>query len=201
MSTLIIQFAKYPELGNVKTRLEPYLGQQKCLALHEALVKHTSVQILKTDFDSALFVSKNGKHPLVDELSEQMPLYIQEGQDLGERMLNAFKWGLGSYEKVILVGSDCPVLTQSHYEQIDSGLNAHDCAFIPAEDGGYVLVAMSTLCPDVFSNIRWGTEQVWQQTQSQLANKSVFVLEPLWDVDREADFIRLKQTIPALCAL
>lgn len=200
-STVIIQFAKLPVLGKVKTRLQDTLGEDGCLSLHENLVQHTANEILKTNFSSALFITEQKPHPLMDRLADSMSLMVQEGEDLGERMYQAFQWGLAQYDRVILVGSDCPVITTRHYELVNKSLEENDFCFIPAEDGGYVLVAAKKLDAEIFRDINWGTDKVWQQTQEKLKGKSVAVLEPLWDVDRSDDFNRLKQTIPSLCVL
>jgi len=200
-STVIIQFAKHPTLGQVKTRLQDTLGEEGCLSLHENLVQHTANQIALTGFRSALFVTEIKSHPLIDRLACSMSLMVQEGDDLGERMYRAFQWGLDHYDRVILVGSDCPVITPKHYEIASNTLDDNDFCFIPAEDGGYVLVAAKKLDAQIFKGINWGTDQVWQQTQEKLKEKSVAVLDSLWDVDRCEDFNRLEQIIPSLCVL
>jgi len=211
MSCLIIQFAKIPQAGKVKTRLQPFLGEAGCLQLHKNLVRHTACQIQSfvqqniAQRRAALFV---GHAPQVQDQVfltanefAAMTLQVQTGETLGARMAAAFEWGLQQADKVILVGSDCPVITPQHYAAVEQALDEHDFAFIPAEDGGYVLVAARKIYPMMFDGIAWGTDQVWAQTQQRIQGESVAVLTPLWDVDREADFNRLSQTIPELCVV
>ncbi len=211
MSCLVIQFAKMPKAGNVKTRLQPFLGEAGCLQLHKNLVRHTASQIQSfvqqnhSQYKAALFVGCEPKPQDQDFLNatefSTMSVHVQQGEDLGARMAAAFALGLKQADKVILVGSDCPVITAQHYAEVEAALDKHDFAFIPAEDGGYVLVAARRDFPQMFADIHWGTGDVWTQTQARLKGQNVAVLPTLWDVDREDDFNRLKQTIPALCAV
>jgi hypothetical protein len=53
----------------------------------------------------------------------------------------------------------------------------------PALDGGYYLLGMKNLHPNIFENKNWGTETVRNETLSDLKNKSVFLLEALNDID------------------
>lgn len=201
MTTLIIQFAKFPKLGRVKTRLQPLLGEQGCYQFHQNLVRHTARQIIDSPFPSVIAFDAIEQHALLAELSQEMPILLQRGADLGERMKNAIEWALEKYSKVILVGSDCPVLTCEHYQKVNDALDQSDFIFTPAEDGGYVLIACKTMQPEIFSGIDWGTGAVWQQTQKALAPGSFNTVDLLWDVDRQEDFIRLQQITPELCVL
>lgn len=201
MNTLIIQFAKFPIKGYVKTRLQPTLGEAGCYKLHQNLVRHTAAQILESPFASVIAFDQMDSHDLLTDLAVDMPVLLQQGEDLGVRMRNAFEWALRKYEKVILVGSDCPALTSDHYQQVDRELEDQDFVFVPAEDGGYVLIACRKVLPRLFENISWGTGNVWQETQVALEGEMFQSLDPLWDVDREEDFIRLAKTFPALCVL
>ena len=66
---------------------------------------------------------------------------------------------------------------------------------IPAEDGGYVLLGLRRPLPQVFEGIAWSTPQVLAQTRDRLrsAGASWTELEPLWDVDEAADWLRLQR--------
>lgn len=197
--TLIIQFAKFPKHGHVKTRLQSTLGESGCYRLHQNLVQHTAKQILSTPYASVVAFDQIKEHKLLSTLALEMPLLLQRGSDLGERMMNAFTWALSKYDRVILVGSDCPALTSDHYQLVNAQLEKQDFVFVPAEDGGYVLIACKKVLPALFKNIPWGTGQVWEQTQSALKGQKYGVLDQLWDVDRAEDFSRLEQTFPQLC--
>jgi glycosyltransferase A (GT-A) superfamily protein (DUF2064 family) len=99
---------------------------------------------------------------------------------------------------VIIIGSDCAVLNKGHYDQVTELLNDNSHVFIPAEDGGYVLVAATESYPLIFSDIRWGTSEVMEKTKQvlQSGNKKAAYMPPLWDVDVAADYHRLLQRFP-----
>jgi len=128
-----------------------------------------------------------------------LPLRKQEGSDLGARMASAFR---AHHAATILIGCDCPALQIEHLvrtqELLDEGYAA---VFIPAEDGGYVLVALQTPQPRLFEGITWGSAGVMAQTRQRLRELGLDWTEPatLWDVDRPEDLDRLS-TLPDFVA-
>lgn len=199
---IIIQFAKLPILGKVKTRLSPDIGDQSCLELHRQLLQYTHDNLKqvtdKLGGMSVLSIDQLGADSQIEAIAKTTPLLVQQGSDLGERMANTIRWGLRLAKKVIIVGSDCPVLTVEYYKQALNELNHEAHVFINAEDGGYVLVGATQACDDLFENVPWGTDDVMAVTFERLgaANKKAAILGPLWDVDRIDDLNRLKQLKP-----
>jgi hypothetical protein len=108
----------------------------------------------------------------------------------------------GAHRRIVLIGTDCPMLTVEHLIRAASSLDDHDAALVPAEDGGYVLLGLSQPCPRAFAAIDWGSDRVLAQTRARLAQAGlrVRVADPLWDVDRPQDLDRLRQCLPALVA-
>jgi rSAM/selenodomain-associated transferase 1 len=194
---IIIQFAKLPQLGQVKTRLAPAIGDQACLDLHLQLLQFTHNQLThvtqKLGGLSVLSLNHLGEQEVIERIAQTTPVIVQKGDDLGERMANAIRWGLTLAKKVLIVGSDCPVLTLEYYQQALSELDDQPHVFINAEDGGYVLVGATQVCDELFEDVPWGTEHVMAVTFERLgaANKKAAILGPLWDVDRPEDLQRL----------
>jgi glycosyltransferase A (GT-A) superfamily protein (DUF2064 family) len=93
---------------------------------------------------------------------------------------------------LLIVGTDCPVLTPAHLQQAADALQTHDAVLIPAEDGGYVLIGLRRPLPTVFEDITWSTPQVLMQTRERLlaAGASWQELPTLWDVDEPVDWAR-----------
>jgi rSAM/selenodomain-associated transferase 1 len=199
---IIIQFAKLPCLGKVKTRLTPNIGEQACLDLHLQLLQFTHDNLKHVTQTlgglSVLSLDRLGGDSTIEHIAQSTPLVVQQGDDLGARMANAIRWGLTLAKKVLIVGSDCPVLTLDYYQQALIELNHEAHVFINAEDGGYVLVGATQECDALFENVPWGTENVMAVTFERLgsANKKAAILGPLWDVDRIEDLNRLKQLKP-----
>jgi hypothetical protein len=96
---------------------------------------------------------------------------------------------------IVIIGSDCPALTASHLRLAAHALRAQDVVLVPAEDGGYVLIALSRLVQGLFEGVAWGSDAVMAQTRTRLAAaKAKWVEFPaLWDVDRPADYARLER--------
>ena len=123
--------------------------------------------------------------------------------DLGARMdaAIAHSLSLDGVENVVLIGTDCPALSEEYLLEALSVLESGvDVVFGPAEDGGYVLVGMRRAVPAVFEAIPWGTDQVMQCTLEalELSDLSFKLLDKLWDVDRPEDLARLRQLEPPL---
>lgn len=205
---LLIQFAKCPELGQVKTRMQPHLTQLQSLRLHQSMLEYT----LKT-----LSVSQHCDYQLAlsGEVSEAFDHQIQrwrecygvaiaeqQGDDLGQRMFNAIAQSLQSYAYVCLIGSDCPLITTMLLQEVFMTLQQADersIVITPAYDGGYVLIAMSVAHKSIFNGIDWGSERVYEQTKcaAEQANLTILSTEALPDIDEYADLCFLPPALQA----
>ena len=117
-----------------------------------------------------------------------------KGNDLGERMHNAFDELLHlDYKKVIIVGSDLLDLDEQIIEEAIQKLDDNDVVLGPAEDGGYYLLGMKQLHPAIFKNKAWGTETVREATMLDLKNKAVSLLKTLNDIDTFNDMKHYNQ--------
>lgn len=186
---LLIIFAKKPELGKVKTRLAATIGDEKALEIYLKLLQHTYKEAYKVKADKAVFYSdKVHDFDMLDYF--KFPKAVQSGSDLGEKMKNAFSLGFRrAYEKVVLIGSDCPTVTDEIIENAFRALDNHDAVLGPAEDGGYYLVGIKEPNNELFENKLWSTSDVLLDTVLDLKkqNKSYHLLQTLNDVDVEAD--------------
>ena len=115
----------------------------------------------------------------------------QEGYDLGERMSYAFKKTLRSrgYKKCIIIGTDCPGIDTPLIENAFEVLKERDVVVGPCRDGGYYLLGMSTLTGDLFVDIDWSTDRVFNQTieKTRKNNLSSGILKTLADIDTQED--------------
>jgi len=200
---LIIQFAKFPRLGAVKTRLQGLLAEQGCYELHIKLLSHVNHVIVESGFNHVLALDKLGQLECIDEIAKHSPLLLQQGDDLGAKMQTAMNWGLKHYKKVIIVGSDCPAIETHHYESVSRALDESEQVFIPAEDGGYVLIGATKINETIYSHMPWGTSDVMQETKNRLKQQgaSSACLAELWDVDRPEDYRRLIELQPSFDVL
>jgi rSAM/selenodomain-associated transferase 2 len=139
----------------------------------------------------------------------------QSDGDLGQRMALAFEDSFreGSPATVI-IGSDCPSLTADVIAAAFDSLPSSSVVFGPATDGGYYLIGLTRLVPELFQGVAWGTEAVLNQSLDILERigSKPALLQPLDDLDRPedvaawrrmvevegADLTRVSVIIPAL---
>ena len=180
---LLLVFTRNPALGKVKTRLAKTIGDKTALEIYTFLLERTRDIAAKVTADKAVYYSvKIRENDIWDATIFQK--YLQVGEDLGIRMLHAFKNGFETgYEKVLIIGSDLYDLTSETIENAFKALENNEVVIGPAEDGGYYLLGMNSLEEKVFKNKDWGTETVRKNTLEDLKDKKVFLLGELNDVD------------------
>ena len=186
---LIIVFVKNPRLGSVKTRLAKTVGSRRALEVYDHLLALTAAAAGDVKASRKVWYSDAASQNdhFDDNLFEKD---VQQGEDLGERMLHAVTSGFNAgYEKVVVIGSDCPDVNGELLEKAFTSLNEKDVVIGPSQDGGYYLIGFAAFHPDVFRNIAWSTPDVYSSTLNILMKKglSVAVLEVLNDIDTEED--------------
>jgi rSAM/selenodomain-associated transferase 1 len=201
----VVIFSKPPVPGHVKTRLIPTLGTENAAKLHHRLLRHTLRVVCRSVYPRSLWIAGELAHPDLLDASHEFGIGLrrQEGADLGARMKHAMQTVLAHAEATAIVGTDCPVLQEHHFDQVFGALSSgSEVAVIPAEDGGYVLIAASSGQPErrgvvldaLFDNMPWSTDQVMARTRERLLQIDArwFELPSLWDIDRPEDVARLE---------
>jgi glycosyltransferase A (GT-A) superfamily protein (DUF2064 family) len=74
-----------------------------------------------------------------------------------------------------------------------AALNNFETVFVPALDGGYVLVGLTRAASSLFNDMQWSTPQVMQATRARaVAAKLRWTeLAPVADIDEPADLVHL----------
>ena len=197
----LLIFARAPVAGEAKTRLIPALGAAGAARLQQRLTEHALATAARTQIGSVqLWCTPSPTHPFFVDCARRYPIAVrtQSGLTLGERLAFAAVRELPGRDAIVIIGTDCPVLTDLHLRAALDALQESDAVIYPAEDGGYVLLGLACQCPEVFSGIDWGSKRVFDQTMQNLsgAGRRVSVRETLWDVDTPADFERLARCMP-----
>ena len=198
MTTPIIVFAKAPIPGEVKTRLIPVLGAAGAAALHERLVDRTLATVVAAALGPVeLCCAPDATHPFLVSCARAHGAGLREqgSGDLGQRMHRAF----ARAPAAILVGCDCPALTPDYLGAAAASLAAgNDAVLGPAEDGGYVLIALTRAERSLFERVDWGGADVLETTRERLRGLRWRwrELATLWDVDRPGDLLRLERELP-----
>jgi rSAM/selenodomain-associated transferase 1 len=196
MTLSLALFAKAPVLGATKTRLQPALGESGALDAHCRLVEHALWQItLVSAMRSELWIS--AEHPFAQSWSARfaLPWRLQEGADLGLRMDHALQDQLSRGASFAFVmGCDCPSIDADYLNWVAGHCGAADVIIAPAEDGGYGLIGLARPQPELFSDMPWGTGQVYGETlrRAQLLGLRIVVGASIWDVDRPEDWTRFE---------
>ena len=189
MNSALIIFVRNPELGKVKTRLAAGIGNEETLKAYQFLLTHTYALI--KDCSYKVYVYYHDKI-WQDDLWQggQIRKIIQEGASLGERMANAFARVFeDGYDEVVIIGSDCYELTAKIIEEAFHSVKKKDVVIGPAKDGGYYLLGMRAPFKDLFQNIPWSSNTVFEESMEQIHqnNYSVHLLPVLNDVDEAKD--------------
>lgn len=191
----LIVFTRYPEAGEAKTRLIPALGAVGAATVHRQMTEHTLSQVrkLRTAHPISVevhFAGNRGHQEMQDWLGSDLVYQPQGTGDLGVRMARSLSAAFDdNIDRAIIIGTDCPGLNADLMGKAFHHLLSHDLVLGPAIDGGYYLIGLRCLIPELFSGINWGTAEVLPQTV-EIAKKldvSVAYLPPLADVDRPED--------------
>lgn len=205
-NAVLMQFAKWPEEGRVKTRLMPALGAGGALRAHVTLTLAVLDNLCATGYpvqfwwDRALERVPLEADSIVHNLEcAGLEQKIQQGGTLGDRMLAALTSSLKQHSRAVVIGSDCPSVDPQYVRQALDKLNEFDVVLGPSNDGGYVLIGASRVVPGMLDGIEWGSERVLAQTQARLEQLGlrVSLLEPRWDVDEPEDWARFQRLIDA----
>jgi rSAM/selenodomain-associated transferase 1 len=200
-SYLLCIFSRYPQAGKCKTRLIPQLGPEGAADLQRRMTEHIIEIGQQADCDVLLCLDGGSPQEIRAWPGSEMECESQQGADLGERMLNSFIAGFArQYQKILLVGSDCPDIDPALLDKGFEALAAHDIVLGPAVDGGYYLLGMNTVHPELFTGIDWGTDQVLVQTLAAACNLDVLLLPVLQDVDSPEDLASFPWILENVCS-
>lgn len=194
MKKALVIVAKEPIPGRVKTRLFPQLNAQEAAILYSLFVQDMVDEMAKLDTHeiSLAYTPHEAKETFTKLLSHHVTLFPQEGEGLGERLTAAFeKMFLEGYEQVHIINSDSPDLPRSLVKRAADLLTGAktDVVLGPCSDGGYYLVGLKKIAPELFRGISWSTDLVLKQTLEKASNLGLSWLlsEPWYDIDTYSD--------------
>jgi len=188
-------FVKNLDPGTFKTRIAREKGTDVARDVYIELLKLT--EIVVAGYRGEVYVFFNNYLPQPDQFPflTQYSKQLQRGSDLGEKMSGAIEELCETHQGVILIGSDCPLLSSAQLNEAREALQTNDLVLGPAEDGGYYLIGMNKHRQQLFRDIEWSTSSVLEKTMEKAsgANLKVHLLEKLYDVDHYADWERYRE--------
>ncbi|WP_414526763.1 TIGR04282 family arsenosugar biosynthesis glycosyltransferase [Nodularia chucula] len=190
----LIIFTRYPEPGKTKTRLIPALGDVGAANLQRQMTEHTILQVQELQKRRGIswevrFAGGN-EQLMADWLGCDLVYCTQGEGDLGARMVRSLADAFASGAvQVMIIGIDCPGINADVLSEGFDQLHTHDLTLGPAIDGGYYLIGLSRLIPELFVNIDWGTSRVLRQSVdiAETLKISLRYLTILPDVDLPED--------------
>lgn len=194
---LTLLFARFPQLGQVKTRLTAAIGKKEALQLYSNFILD-ELQTLK-EFKKRLWICytpADSGAAFADWLGRDLYYLKQEGSGLGQRMQSAFRAAFDAgYEQVHLLGSDIPDFPLQYLQESAQALQkGYDASICPTKDGGYCLIGFNRrgYRSKVFENIAWSGPRVFSRTMNFLDNnrQKTYILPALEDIDTFEDLKR-----------
>ena len=191
MKTVVVVFAREPVPGRVKSRLAEAIGERPAARVYAVLLERTLEVAGASRFDVVVSLAETPTPAWIDNREELWE--VQPGVDLGARMYDAFERRFReNYDRVVVVGSDCPFLRRRQLAQSVESLERMPVVLGPACDGGYWLVAQRHPGVDLFSGIPWSIPATLAASRKRLeALQTPWIeLEELDDVDTIEDLRR-----------
>jgi rSAM/selenodomain-associated transferase 1 len=196
--------AKAPVAGSVKTRLVPPLSERQAAEFSRALLVDLlgHVQRLRVAQHYLFFAPDHAAEPMAELAGGQFQLLAQRGDDLGARMQAVFGelWARG-HRRIVLIGGDLPVFPLDFLEQAFAWLDTAAARVVlgPSRDGGYYLIGMNRLAPEIFSDMTWSHDKVLRETLRKIneMNLEALQLPPWFDVDTPADLVEMRHLVRA----
>jgi len=190
----IIFFSRYPEPGTAKTRLIPALGPQGAAELQRKMTEHAIRYARRVAANRGVsievFYDGDSESNFRQWLGEGLEYRAQIGGNLGERMADAFERSFDAgAQRIVLIGTDCPDLTDDLMVSALQSLELNDVVLGPAMDGGYYLIGLTRPVPALFEGILWGAGDVAGITLRIASDLGLSLthLTELIDVDRPED--------------
>jgi hypothetical protein len=195
--------AKAPMAGEVKTRLCPPLSLADAAELYRRFLldKVEQVGALRTASLAIAYTPAEAR-AFFEEVAPGFVLVPQRGADLGDRLANSLSELLDKgHRGALAIDSDTPTLPLGFLQQaLDLVVTPEiDVVLGPTEDGGYYLIGLRTVHPELFEGMAWSTSQVLPETlrRADATGLRVACLPPWYDIDTPDDLARLQTALAA----
>ena len=185
-SRSLVIFANAPEKGRVKSRLAADLGPDVALTAYKTLAEHTVAAASHVDWcRKTIAYAPSGTGDTMRNWFGDLFDYRAQGDgDLGRRMLAALEKAFqDGADRVILIGVDCPGVSETVIGEAFNRLETADAVLGPSFDGGYYLIGMKKLLKPLFADIPFGTADTLQRTLTAARRASIRVSLLEWKRD------------------
>ena len=184
---LVLVFCKNQIIGKVKTRLALSIGQKKAFLIYSELVNKTATVVNSLSSEVHIYYSD-----YIEENdnfdSPKIKKFIQKGNNLGDRMINALNISFKNFSPIVIIGSDLWELEISDIMDAFGILKKKNIVIGPSTDGGYYLIGMNYLDTKIFENKNWGQQSVLNETIRDIDDiTNIHLLDEKTDIDTYDD--------------
>lgn len=193
MRPLFCVFARPPTPGASKTRLIPAVGPEGAARLAAAFYRDVRAA-LDALGDVDVVIATTGP-PDGLSAAESGEWWLQGDGDLGARVERILRRGLSSASWVVAIGADSPGVPPDTLRALVEAQRTHGAAMVPAEDGGFVALAVSRMPEGGLAGLPWSVSTTGDAVAArvQALGMSLCLLPGWWDVDEPGDLVRLAQ--------
>ena len=200
--TKLLIFAKYPEPGQVMTRLCPPLTPDQAASVQRACVRLLCERAFRSwPVRPVLVISPDDAERGFREFTgPYVPMMPQGNGHLGDRLTRAARTALeDGTPEVLIIRTDSPTVSDEMIEAAQAALKKSDVVIGPRDDGGFYLIGLKRFGEGMFNGIEWGSDRVTTQSVDRLKScgMSVGMLDPWYDIGRLADLERAVRDIRA----
>ena len=203
----LILFAKSPVAGEVKTRMCPPFSREEAAAFYAEMLDDALVETARIarqlELTAVLSVHPAGACAefadriggLGESVSTLFRVVPQRGRDLAERMEWAVAEGAsGGARKLLLRGSDCPILDDKAVSDALAALDECDVVLLPDLGGGYGMIGLREPVPELFRQ-EMSTPEVADETvaRARALGLRARLLESSFDINKVVDLLRLAE--------
>lgn len=200
MKSAIIIMTKAPRSGFAKTRLGGSLLPEQRARLASAFIEDTLAKAKRASENIVIaYHPGGGEDEMRSIVGEDELLMVQEGSDLGERIFHAFETVMAKgYDYVVMIGTDSPTMPADFLEQASEFLEMEtDAVLGKTEDGGFHLIGLRRLKPEIFGGVEWSTDRAFDRVWKNIRQIGWHLREvpPWYDVDGPDDLEKLWQEL------
>ena len=196
-NNLLILFSKWPKKGLSKSRISNVIGEDHiedfCFACLDDIIRKLKtlegievIIVPNTSEESFLFIQKY-KIPSISLES----IGISSDYSKSQIFSKVFGYFLERYKKVSLIPMDIPHINKDILEESFQRLNYSDQVFGPEINGGVYLMGLKMGQKNVFNNVRWSTENSFNDLINNCKNPEKLSL--FFDLNTISDIICLNE--------
>ena len=179
----IVILGKEPIPGTVMTRLAEDIGNDKASQLQWTLAMHIINTLITTSYPIVLQLKGNLKGTFANQCTELgVTVEKQVSGTLTDKIAHASKRA----KRTLVIGMDMPLIDVA---EVNDAMQEPHLVIGPTEDGGYWIIGGTDLPVEIFTEIPWSTDKVWQSTVDKCTQLGLEykVLSRQQDIDTLSD--------------